>query len=135
VFDAAMLLALQQFEKEGLIAALLLFRLVYFIIPFALALAIMGVRELLIGICARNHRPMPRRPLRSSRGARRRPADRRARPAAKIAQEVGMLLQDDDIHAGAREQEAEHHSGGPAAGDAAACVEIARCHDHAPRIL
>jgi hypothetical protein len=46
VFDAAMLLALQQFDKEHLIASLLLFRLLYYIVPFALALAILGGREL-----------------------------------------------------------------------------------------
>src|SRR5687767_15988515 len=31
--------------------------------------------------------------------------------AAKVAQEVGMLLENQDIHAGARQQEAEHHPG------------------------
>src|SRR5262249_19816493 len=46
VFDAAMLLALGQFDREGLVAGLLLFRLLYFILPFSLALAIIGVREL-----------------------------------------------------------------------------------------
>src|SRR5947209_885359 len=39
--------------------------------------------------------------------------------AAKIAQEILVLLQHADIHAAAREQEAEHHPGGPAADDAA----------------
>ena len=41
------------------------------------------------------------------------------RVAAEVAQEVGVLLQHDDVDAGAREQEAEHHAGRPAAGDAA----------------
>jgi uncharacterized membrane protein YbhN (UPF0104 family) len=50
VFDAAMLVALWQFDKEDLLAALLLFRLLYYIIPFALALAILGGREILKGI-------------------------------------------------------------------------------------
>ena len=50
VFDAAMLVALWQFDKEELLAALLLFRLLYYIIPFALALAILGGREILKGI-------------------------------------------------------------------------------------
>ena len=41
------------------------------------------------------------------------------RVAAEIAQEIAVLLQHDDIDAGARQQEAEHHPGRPAAGDAA----------------
>jgi uncharacterized membrane protein YbhN (UPF0104 family) len=45
VFDAAMLVALWQFDKEEVLAGLLLFRLLYYIIPFALALAILGARE------------------------------------------------------------------------------------------
>jgi len=45
VFDAAMLIALWQFDKEGLLAGLLLFRLVYYIVPFALALVLLGLRE------------------------------------------------------------------------------------------
>lgn len=48
VFDAAMLLALSQFDKEPLLGALLLLRLLYYVTPFALALIIMGVRELLM---------------------------------------------------------------------------------------
>ena len=50
VFDAAMLLALWQFDKEDLLASLLLFRLLYYIIPFALALAILGGREIIKGM-------------------------------------------------------------------------------------
>jgi glycosyltransferase 2 family protein len=46
VFDAAMLIALWQFDKEDLVAGLLLFRLVYYIIPFALSLLILGLREI-----------------------------------------------------------------------------------------
>lgn len=45
VFDAAMLLALPQFDKEGLLASLLLFRMLYYIAPFILSLAILGARE------------------------------------------------------------------------------------------
>jgi uncharacterized membrane protein YbhN (UPF0104 family) len=45
VFDAAMLVALWQFDKEDLVAGLLLFRLLYYLAPFVLALAILGVRE------------------------------------------------------------------------------------------
>jgi hypothetical protein len=45
-----MLLALPQFDKEDLVGALLLFRLYYYVVPFALALAIIGIRELLIDL-------------------------------------------------------------------------------------
>ena len=34
VFDAAMLVALWQFDKEDLLAGLLLFRLLYYLVPF-----------------------------------------------------------------------------------------------------
>src|SRR5262249_33102522 len=46
VFDAAMLVALWQFEKEDVLAGLLLFRLLYYITPFALSLIVLGLREL-----------------------------------------------------------------------------------------
>src|SRR6185369_4960917 len=49
VFDAAMLVALWQYDKEDLLAGVLLFRLLYYILPFALALALLGVRELWLG--------------------------------------------------------------------------------------
>jgi uncharacterized membrane protein YbhN (UPF0104 family) len=52
VFDAAMLVALWQFDKEELLAGLLLFRLLYYIIPFAIALVILGSREVLLGSAA-----------------------------------------------------------------------------------
>jgi glycosyltransferase 2 family protein len=48
VFDAAMLVALWQYDKEDLLAGLLLFRLIYYVVPFALSLAILGVREFLL---------------------------------------------------------------------------------------
>ncbi len=50
VFDAAMLLALRQFNKEELLSSLLLFRLLYYITPFALSLVIMGIREFVLDI-------------------------------------------------------------------------------------
>jgi uncharacterized membrane protein YbhN (UPF0104 family) len=50
VFDAAMLVALWQFDKEEVLAGLLLFRLLYYIIPFALALAILGSREIWLNV-------------------------------------------------------------------------------------
>ena len=50
VFDAAMLSGLPQFEHNQLIATLLMFRLLYFVIPFAIAISIMGTRELWIHV-------------------------------------------------------------------------------------
>jgi uncharacterized membrane protein YbhN (UPF0104 family) len=50
VFDAAMLIALWQFDREDVLAGLLLFRLVYYIIPFALTLLILGLREVLVNL-------------------------------------------------------------------------------------
>jgi uncharacterized membrane protein YbhN (UPF0104 family) len=54
VFDAAMLVALIEFEREELLAGLLLFRLLYYIIPFALSLLILGVRELWLGVAPKS---------------------------------------------------------------------------------
>jgi hypothetical protein len=50
VFDAAMLLALPQFPQEKLIATVLVFRVLYFIIPFGTAISIMGARELWMNV-------------------------------------------------------------------------------------
>jgi uncharacterized membrane protein YbhN (UPF0104 family) len=50
VFDAAMLVGLWQFDKEDLLAGLLLFRLLYYIIPFAFSLSILGSRELILAL-------------------------------------------------------------------------------------
>jgi glycosyltransferase 2 family protein len=50
VFDAAMLIALWQFDREDVLAGLLLFRLVYYIIPFALALLVLGIREVALNL-------------------------------------------------------------------------------------
>jgi hypothetical protein len=51
VFDAAMLVGLGQFDGEELVAGLVLFRLIYFVLPFALALVAMGAREIVLAIC------------------------------------------------------------------------------------
>jgi uncharacterized membrane protein YbhN (UPF0104 family) len=48
VFDAAMLVALPQVEKEQLLAALVIFRGLYFIVPFCIAVLLFGLRELLV---------------------------------------------------------------------------------------
>ena len=53
VFDAAMLVALASYHKEEVVAGLLLFRLIYFVIPFSLALLIMGCRELWLMLARR----------------------------------------------------------------------------------
>ena len=47
VFDAAMLVAFYQFDKEDLLAGLLLFRLLYYVIPFVLSLFVLGIHEAL----------------------------------------------------------------------------------------
>jgi uncharacterized membrane protein YbhN (UPF0104 family) len=57
VFDAAMMVALWQFDKEDLLAGVLLFRLLYYIIPFVLSLAILGIREALLSRAARRGVP------------------------------------------------------------------------------
>lgn len=50
VFDAAMLVGLWQFDREQLVAGLLLFRLFYYLVPFMLALLILGTREVIVNI-------------------------------------------------------------------------------------
>jgi len=61
VFDAAMLVALWQFDKENVLAGLLLFRLLYYIVPFALSLLILGGRELVLAV--RGVSPPPLEPI------------------------------------------------------------------------
>jgi hypothetical protein len=50
VFDAAMLIALPEFSKEEMLASLLLFRVLYFVIPFSISVSIMGTRELWLNV-------------------------------------------------------------------------------------
>jgi uncharacterized membrane protein YbhN (UPF0104 family) len=60
VFDVAMFFALGQFDKEDLLVGLLLFRLLYYIVPFACALTMLGIRELWIDVkdlAAHHHEP------------------------------------------------------------------------------
>jgi glycosyltransferase 2 family protein len=45
VFDAAMLVGLPEFGREHLLATLVVFRILYFLIPFGTAISIMGTRE------------------------------------------------------------------------------------------
>jgi hypothetical protein len=49
VFDAAMLVGLWQMDKEALLAGMLLFRMLYYIVPFVLSVVILAVREIVIG--------------------------------------------------------------------------------------
>jgi glycosyltransferase 2 family protein len=50
VFDAAMLVALPQFGREQLLATLVVFRILYFMIPFGIAISIMGSREIWLNV-------------------------------------------------------------------------------------
>src|SRR6185503_18774815 len=50
VFDVAMFFALGQFDREDLLAGLLLFRLLYYIVPFACAFTMLGIRELWVDV-------------------------------------------------------------------------------------
>jgi uncharacterized membrane protein YbhN (UPF0104 family) len=59
VFDAAMLVALWQFDKESLLAGLLLFRLLYYIAPFIVALIILGTREIMLNLHGARLMPPP----------------------------------------------------------------------------
>jgi hypothetical protein len=76
VFDAAMLVALPQFTREHLVATLLLYRMLYFVIPFMLAITILGMRELWLNVV---------QPWRHGRKVE---AEAEAAPAAAIAQPV-----------------------------------------------
>jgi len=55
VFDAAMLLALWQYDREELLAGLLIFRLLYYLTPFVLSLMILGLRELMLSLGKRGN--------------------------------------------------------------------------------
>jgi glycosyltransferase 2 family protein len=50
VFDAAMLVALPEFGREQLLATLLVFRVLYFLVPFGIAISIIGCRELWLNV-------------------------------------------------------------------------------------
>jgi uncharacterized membrane protein YbhN (UPF0104 family) len=59
VFDATMMVALWQFDREDLLAGLLLFRLLYYIVPFALSLTILGIREIVVSRAGRQRIARP----------------------------------------------------------------------------
>src|SRR5260370_31979676 len=67
VFDAAMFIGLWQFDKEDLLAGLLLFRLFYYVVPFAVTLAVLGVRGLSLDV--REFAPHEQEPAESPRGS------------------------------------------------------------------
>src|ERR1700712_667128 len=50
VFDAAMLVALPEFGREQLLATLVVFRILYFLIPFGISISIMGTREFWLSV-------------------------------------------------------------------------------------
>jgi hypothetical protein len=50
VFDAAMLVALPEFGREQLLATLVVFRILYFMIPFGISISILGTRELWLNV-------------------------------------------------------------------------------------
>jgi len=50
VFDAAMLVALPEFGREQLLATLVVFRILYFLIPFGISISILGTRELWLNV-------------------------------------------------------------------------------------
>jgi hypothetical protein len=52
VLEAAMLIGLSQFDKEQVLATLLIYRALYFILPLFLAIIALGVRELWLALRA-----------------------------------------------------------------------------------
>ena len=65
VMEAAMFLGLPQFNKEALLASLLTFRLVYFMLPLCIAGAVLGFRESL-SLVARLRLPRSFWPIRTT---------------------------------------------------------------------
>src|ERR1700743_2432966 len=53
VFDAAMLVGLFQYDKEELLAGMLLFRVLYYLVPFVLSVILLSLRELIVGLRAK----------------------------------------------------------------------------------
>lgn len=53
VYDAAMLVGLPQFSKEELLASILSFRVLYFVVPLFLAVVALGIREARLAIISR----------------------------------------------------------------------------------
>lgn len=53
VFDAAMLVGLFQYDKEELLAGMLLFRVLYYLVPFVLSVILLSLRELIVALRAK----------------------------------------------------------------------------------
>jgi uncharacterized membrane protein YbhN (UPF0104 family) len=53
VFDAAMLVGLFQFDREELLAGMLLFRVLYYLVPFFISVILLSLRELIVGLRAK----------------------------------------------------------------------------------
>jgi uncharacterized membrane protein YbhN (UPF0104 family) len=53
VFDAAMLVGLFQFDKEELLAGMLLFRILYYLVPFVISVILLTLREIILSVRAR----------------------------------------------------------------------------------
>ena len=49
VFDAAMLVGLWQMDREDLLGGMLLFRLLYYIVPFVISVILLTFREVIVG--------------------------------------------------------------------------------------
>lgn len=49
VFDAAMLVGLWQMDREDLLAGMLLFRVLYYLVPFVISVILLTLREIIIG--------------------------------------------------------------------------------------
>jgi uncharacterized membrane protein YbhN (UPF0104 family) len=64
VFDAAMLYGIMhfdsQFDKEELLAGMLLFRMLYYIVPFVISVMLLLLREIMLGAKARREKGLRR---------------------------------------------------------------------------
>jgi hypothetical protein len=49
VFDAAMLVGLWQMDREQLLAGMLLFRVLYYLVPFVISVILLTFREVMVG--------------------------------------------------------------------------------------
>jgi hypothetical protein len=50
VFDAAMLVGLWQMDKKDLLAGMLLFRLLYYVVPFVISIILLTLREIVTSV-------------------------------------------------------------------------------------
>jgi uncharacterized membrane protein YbhN (UPF0104 family) len=62
VVEAAMLIGLPQFQKDKLLASLLIFRALYFMLPLSIAAVLLGAREISLLAKATDRREQPERP-------------------------------------------------------------------------